>query len=239
MNNDQPRAVEETSSRPVALGIALIGGVVAAVLRIVPHPPNFSGVGGLGIFGGARLRAWQAFLLPVAIMFASDLGLWLCTGLNDLYSPWHLSRLYVYGGFLCYVAIGCWLSERDSIPAVAGAAVLGGIVFFVITNFFTWLLQPYEAGYELIQPPFKYSRDLDGLVTCFGYALGFYRQDTAGMDYPFMLVTNFPFALVAWTILGDIFFTSVYVLTDAKLSQPAASLESATAPTAKVSEVAV
>src|SRR4051794_24287786 len=39
------------ANRPVAIGIAVVGGILAALLRVVPHPPNFSAVGGLGIFG--------------------------------------------------------------------------------------------------------------------------------------------------------------------------------------------
>jgi hypothetical protein len=207
MNADKPSQELESSWRPVALGIAIVGGVLAAVLRIVPHPPNFSAVGSLGIFGGARLRTWQAYLLPLGIMILSDLTLWVATWFNPLYSLTHPSRFFVYGSFMFYVFIGRCIQKKDSLVSVGIAATLGGLQFFVITNFGEWLVGPL------------YSRDWSGLAACFISALGFYRQETPAGDYPFMVVTNFPMALLIWTILGDVLFTSIYILVHRKLAQ--------------------
>lgn len=231
MNIDKPTPERESPYRPLAIGIAVAAGIVAVVMRIVPHPPNFSGVGGLGIFGGARLRAWQAYLLPLGIMILSDLALWVCTFFDPLYSMAHLSRLYVYAGFMIYVGIGRWLSDKTSIVSVTFAATLGGILFFIVTNFCDWLLQPLQIGYETIPAPWKYSRDLDGLITCFGWALGFYQQETPLTLHPFMVVSNFPMALVVWTVLGDVLFTSVYILVHARLARRIVSLEPSPVPT--------
>ena len=219
MNTDKPSREQESPYRPLALGVAVVAGIIAAILRLVPHPPSFSGIGGLGLFGGARLRAWQAYLLPLAIMMLSDVSLWLITGLDPKYSLGHLSRVYVYASFMIYVAIGRWLSDRTSILSVALAATLGGVQFFVITNFCDWLFQPLQLGYEAIPAPWRYSRDFDGLVTCFAWALGFYRQEAPITPYPLMLVTNFPMSLLVWTVLGDVLFTSLYILVHAKLAQ--------------------
>ena len=46
----------ELKKRPLALGLTLTG----ALLRLLPHLPNFAPVGGLSLFAGARLRSWQA-----------------------------------------------------------------------------------------------------------------------------------------------------------------------------------
>ena len=54
-------------TRPLASILTASAGVTAGLLRLVPHPPNFSSVGALGLFGGARLRAWHAFALWVQI----------------------------------------------------------------------------------------------------------------------------------------------------------------------------
>src|SRR5688572_25478438 len=96
MNAEKQNPDHNTAANRIAWGVARGAGILATILRIVPHPPNFSGVGALGLFGGARLRAWQAYLLPVAIMLLSDACLWLLTGLDPLYSPLHLSRVFVY-----------------------------------------------------------------------------------------------------------------------------------------------
>ena len=42
--------------------------VPAAVARLAPHAPNFTPVGSMSLYGGARLRGWQAFVLPLALV---------------------------------------------------------------------------------------------------------------------------------------------------------------------------
>lgn len=205
---------QEPRRGKIALGVAIGAGVLAAILRIVPHPPNFSGIGALGLFGGARLQTWQAYLLPLVIMALSDFSLWLLTGLDDKYSPLHLSRVYVYASFMIYVAIGRLLIRRNSILMIACAGTLGALQFFVVTNFCEWLFQPFMA----VPDVFRYSRDLGGLATCFVAGLGFYQQDPTA--HPFMLFTD-PRLWLAWGILGDVLFTTVYVLVHARLTQPA------------------
>lgn len=230
MNTEQPSRENENHSNPWAIGIAIVGGILAATLRIVPHPPNFSAVGGLGLFGGAKLRGWQAFVLPLGIMVLSDLCLWIATGFDYNYSLGHISRLFVYAGFMGYVLIGRWVSRGESLATVWLGATAGGVLFFVITNFCEWLFQPLQSYYHLPEV-FRYTRDFDGLVTCFAMALGFYRQETAA-EYPFMVVTNFPCALLLWTILGDVFFSSVYVLVYGKLANRQTAMSPIPAPNA-------
>ncbi len=231
MENNRPSIEHESSVPPLALGVAVVAAIIAAVLRIVPHPPNFSGVGGLGIFGGARLRPWHAFLLPLGIMIASDFSLWVLTGFDSKYSLGHLSRVYVYASFMIYVALGRWLCDKNSLRSIAVTAALGGLQFFVVTNFCSWLFQPWEAGYEQIPDAFRYARDLSGLATCFAYALPFYQGEMRYVDHPFMLFTDFRLSLV-WTCLGDVIFSTAYLLVYARLAQRRVAAERAPVPVA-------
>ena len=54
---------------------------VAALTRVIPHPPNFSPIEAVALFGGAYFakRHW-ALLVPLAAMFVSDLVLGLAKG---------------------------------------------------------------------------------------------------------------------------------------------------------------
>ena len=229
MNLETPPSEPATRRKPLALAIVVAAGIVAAVLRVVPHPPNFSGVGALGLYGGGRLRSWQAFLLPLSVMILSDLALWTLTRFDDKYSLGHVSRLYVYASFMIYVLIGRWLCTRHSIGSIVLASTVGAVQFFIVTNFCDWLFQPWQPG---VLDAYRYSRDLNGLMTCFAMALPFYRNDNLpAVDHPFMLFTDFRFTLV-WTFLGDLIFTTVYLLADAKLGR---WLESAPASQAVVS----
>ena len=53
----------------------------AALLRVLPHPPNFTPVAALALFGGARFdrKVW-AFALPLTAMLLSDAALELLFG---------------------------------------------------------------------------------------------------------------------------------------------------------------
>ena len=65
--------------------MALLSAIlVAAVLRLVPHPPNFTPIGAMALFSGAYLRRRAvAFVAPLAAILLSDAligfysGMWI------------------------------------------------------------------------------------------------------------------------------------------------------------------
>src|SRR5438046_2021568 len=53
---------------------AIVG--LAALSRLLPHPPNVTPIAAMALFAGAHFRNWRiAFLMPIAAMFLSDLVL--------------------------------------------------------------------------------------------------------------------------------------------------------------------
>jgi hypothetical protein len=185
----------------------------------------------MGIFGGARLRGWWPFLLPLAVLLASDLALWGLTGGDPRYSPLHLSRLYVYTSFLIYVLIGKLLVNCHSLWIVAGAGVLGGLQFFLVTNFGVWLFQPLMDP-ALLSPQYTYSRDLAGLMNCYIAALPFYQDESIYTLHNFLILGH-PSFLFFGTILGDVVFSlALFGIYDAVAQNvsaaQAAQLESST-----------
>src|ERR1035441_5271474 len=100
MNSE--KAPSEPGNHSLALGVAVIAGIIAVMLRIVPHPTNFSSVGACSLFGGARVRAWHAYGVPLGVMIVSDSILWVMSGFNHDYSLAHISRFYVYASFMIY-----------------------------------------------------------------------------------------------------------------------------------------
>src|SRR3989442_7676722 len=104
--------------------LALVLIVLAAALRIAPHPWNFTPVGAMALFGGAMLRDRRAaFLLPLAALFAGDIVLGLYKWM------W-----IVYASFLVSVAIGFLLRRRPTIWRVGGATLLGSLQVFLVIN---------------------------------------------------------------------------------------------------------
>ncbi|MCD9028916.1 hypothetical protein LDO26_11925 [Luteimonas sp. BDR2-5] len=116
---------------------------VAALTRLLPHPPNFSPVAAIALFAGAHFasRPW-AFLVPLLAMLVSDLVL---AGLHGgLYASWFASPgpWVVYLCIALTTALGFGMRGRAGPGRVLGHALAGALLFFTITNFAAWLFQP-------------------------------------------------------------------------------------------------
>jgi len=132
--------------------------VLAAALRLAPHPWNFTPVGAIALFSGAMVRDRRlAFLFPMLVMLATD----LIIGFNKL-SP------LVYASFLLSVLIGRFLNQNRNLPRIAGATFLGSLQFFLITNFGVWAFLN------------SYPRTGAGLAACYLAGVPFFWNTLAG-----------------------------------------------------------
>ena len=132
--------------------------LAAAALRLVPHPPNFTPIGAMALFSGAFLgRRGLAFVAPLGAML-----------LSDAIIGFHWGMLFVYSGVALIVLLG-WLTLSRVTPLrVGGAAVASSVLFFVISNFGTWLL----SG--------MYPLNVSGLAACYVAAIPFFQNTLAG-----------------------------------------------------------
>ena len=131
---------------------------VAAALRLVPHPPNFTPIGAMALFGGA-------YFGRRAVAFAAPLGALL---LSDAILGFHSGIPFVYGSVALVVLIGWAVAKRMTALTIAGAAVASSILFFALTNFGTWL----TSG--------MYAPTLAGLAACYVAAIPFFQNTLAG-----------------------------------------------------------
>jgi hypothetical protein len=133
--------------------------IVAAALRIVPHPMNFAPIGALALFGGAYFSTKRAAIaVPLLSLVAGD----ILTGFHPLIP-------YVYASFLVSVAIGFWLRRKMSVGRIAGATVAGAVQFFVVTNFAVW-----ESAIG------NYPKNAGGLASCYLAGLPLFWNTLAG-----------------------------------------------------------
>jgi hypothetical protein len=168
----------------------LMSGLVmgAALLRVVPHPPNFTPVAAMALFGGAHFdrKAWS-FAVPLAAMLLSDIVLEFLFGWG-----FHATTPVIYGTFAAIAGFGLWLRERPSNRAaareatvlndwrraakVSGAALAASTFFFLTTNFGVWAI----GG--------MYPNTVAGLLACYTAALPFFGPTLAGdLFYTFVL----------------------------------------------------
>ena len=132
------------SNRSIAPGpwvlVAMI--VAAAMSRLLPHPPNFSPVEAIALFGGAYFasRAW-AVLVPLAAMLISDVVLAALNGGSYSFANYFASTSFwvVYGCIAVSAVLGFGLRGKVGGAKVLGYSLLGSVLFFLVTNFGAWL----------------------------------------------------------------------------------------------------
>jgi hypothetical protein len=132
--------------------------VAAAAFRLVPHFPNFTPIGAMALFGGAYFgKRGLAFVAPIAAMLLSDAIIGFQSGI-----------LVVYASVALIVLLGQLALSRPTVLRVGAAALASSVLFFVITNFGTWLL----SG--------MYPMTLSGLAACYVAAIPFFQNTVAG-----------------------------------------------------------
>ena len=139
---NRPDALPSSGSRLLAPGPLMLAGMIliAALSRLLPHPPNFSPVEAMALFGGAHFanRAW-AVAVPLVAMVLSDLALAAIMGGSYLSYMAGMSFWAVYLCIALSTAMGFGLRGKAGAARVLGYSLAGSVLFFVVTNFTTWL----------------------------------------------------------------------------------------------------
>jgi hypothetical protein len=155
----------------LAVLISLV--LIAALSRLVPHPPNLTSVTAVALFGGAYFSDRRlAFLVPLGALFLSDLVL-------GFYNHMEI----VYSSFALIVCIGLWLQKNRSMLHIAGGALASSILFFLLTNLGVWAFDSL------------YPRTIEGLVACYVAAIPFFRSTLQG-DGLYTVILFGSFALI-------------------------------------------
>ena len=131
----------------------------ATLMRLLPHPANFTPMGATALFGGVHLQKRYALIIPMMALILSDMFI----GFDSLES-----RLAVYGSFLLIGLLGLWARNHQSFGTIAGAAIAGPIIFFLITNF------------VFLYPPTLYPHTIEGMLQSYHNALPFLRNMMIG-----------------------------------------------------------
>jgi hypothetical protein len=154
---------KKTGFQPLALALT----VGAALLRLVPHPPNFAPIGSVALFGGAKLRGWQAYLVPLLAMVITDP---IRSRMEGAYAAYSWGSLIVYASFMISVVLGrLFLRHSASVARIVSVAFVGSLQFYLISNFSSW------AGAHSLYP-----HTWAGLIECYTAALPFFGRTLLG-----------------------------------------------------------
>lgn len=151
--------VNQNQSRRYAIGLT----VLSALGRLIPHVPNVTPLGASCLFAGSRISGYLAYILPLAVMIATD----------PFVGGYTLGSPLIYASFLISVWIGRRLVREASPIRVGSAAFLCSAQFFVISNFGVWLAATRSAT------PF-YQPNFAGLVQCYVEAIPYWGRTLAG-----------------------------------------------------------
>jgi len=155
-------------------GIISIMILAAALSRLLPHPYNFTPIGAMGLFGAAYFsRKHLSFLIPFLAMWISDL---LLNNLvyARLYPEFYggnfvwFGNLWVYASFAAIVGLGLLLLRRVKIGNLLLASILASALFFLVTNFGSWLADP------------RYLKTASGLAAAYAAGIPFFWNTLLG-----------------------------------------------------------
>ena len=92
---------------------------IAALSRLIPHPPNFTPIIAIGLFSGAYLKNDRklAFLLPLCSMIVSDLFL-----------GFYLISIIVYLCLMLIVFVGFQINKNKPSYIISGS-IISSIIF--------------------------------------------------------------------------------------------------------------
>ena len=155
----------------VTVGIFLI----LAASRFIPHPPNFTSLIAI------------SFYIPAILGLRFLPAVLVCFGLTDLIIGFHGTILFTWGSVIVIGFISTKLFK--SISSRISGALLGALIFFIITNFGVWSLGSY--GYTI-----------EGLLACYTLALPFFGHS---------LISTLVFAVAIETLIKTQLFKNKFL----------------------------
>ncbi len=125
-------------------------GIFAALAasRFIPHPPNFTSLLALSFYIPAILGI--KFIPALIVSFF----------ITDLFIGFHEVTLFTWGSIILIGLMSKFFIANMK-TRISGA-LIGALMFFVITNFGVWSLGSY--GYNI-----------EGLIACYTLAIPFFR----------------------------------------------------------------
>lgn len=145
----------------LVLGFVLL----AVIVRLIPHPPNFTPITALALFGATTFNnRFVGTLVPLLAM-----------AISDLYLGFYSISIWVYSAFFLISLLGTFFKEIKM-----KNILVGSLIFFIVTNFGVWL-----TGYP---------KSIEGLLLCYTMALPFFLNSIIGdLFFSYILKYSFKF----------------------------------------------
>ncbi len=150
-------------------GIIVLIIAVAALSRLLPHPPNVTPIGAIGLLGAAHFsKKYWAFIIPILALFFSNLLI-----NNVIYGAYNdgfvlFGNLWVYAAFAGIVLLGFVALKKVTPANLFLTSLAASTIFFLVTNFGVWM-----SGV-------MYPMSFAGLMAAYTAGLPFFLNTIAG-----------------------------------------------------------
>jgi hypothetical protein len=157
----------------IATAIAVHGGGASWL-------SNFAPLAAIALCGGIYFPGKYKFSVPFAALLVSDVVLDLYYGAS-LFEPLILCR---YFAFAAVGLLGLAISQRASLKTIVPASLAGSVLFYIITNAFSWLTDP------------RYVKNFAGFVLSLTVGLPQYSATPTWMFFRNSVVSDLLFTLL-------------------------------------------
>ena len=130
--------------------------LVAAISRLIPHPPNFTPIIAMGLFSGFYFKNNKILALLVPIIAMS---------ISDVYFGFSIISIFVYFALGLIVFIGYLIPNNQyttSFDNILMGSLSGSIIFFIVSNLGVFLI--------------GYPKSVFGLIACYTAAIPFFAN---------------------------------------------------------------
>jgi hypothetical protein len=154
--------------------ITLMFVVLAVFVRLAPHPPNFTPIVALALFGATTFsNKVLGTLLPLIAM-----------AISDIFLGFYSISIWVYGSFLAISLLGhYWKTVKTK------NILMSSLIFFIVTNFGVWL-----TGYP---------KTIEGFVLCYTLAIPFFINAIAG-DLFFSYILKYSYSFTKYKLIKQL-----------------------------------
>jgi hypothetical protein len=156
--------------------------ILAVVLRLIPHWPNFTPLAAMALFAGTYMKRKElAFAVPFAVLLVSDILI-----------GFHQTMFAVYAGFAVIVLLGFYVRRNLKLHTVIMASLASSVIFYLITNFAVWASG--TVGYPMTGT---------GLIQSYVAAIPFFRNALLGdIFYNAIFFGSLYFATLRFPVLA-------------------------------------
>jgi len=139
--------------------LATLGFIMIGVSsRLLPHPPNFTSLNAIALFGAIY---FQSRWISLAMVFSTLL-------ISDLFIGFHSTMPFVYLSFGLIISLGYHFKNSKFLTTAPLTSLYASLLFFFVSNFGVWLTGSL------------YPKTINGLGLCYLAAIPFLTNQIAG-----------------------------------------------------------